>query len=172
MQIHQLRDVFSPGGLPSITYVGRDHLQLEQRIQRAVDRGFAFNVVTGPTKSGKSVLCHRVLDATKLVTMEGGQISNIDDFWQQLAHRLEIAAGLTKTKKEGESFSGEVNAGWNLGTLLTLKSKAEISSGRDSSRQYVTALKIACMDTLCENKAILLIDDFHYLDGSTQKSVI
>ena len=32
MQILKLREVFAPGGMPSITYVGREHLELEQKI--------------------------------------------------------------------------------------------------------------------------------------------
>ena len=72
MKDYSLKEVFAPGGLPSVTYVGREHLNLEDKIIRAEARGFSFNVITGPTKSGKSVLCHRVLDNKRLVTMEGG----------------------------------------------------------------------------------------------------
>lgn len=168
----KLRDVFAPGGMPSITYVGREHLELEQKINRAVERGFSFNVVTGPTKSGKSVLCHKVLDRNKLVTMEGGQVSDIDDFWQQLAHKLRVAAGLTETDSENEVIGADASVGWKLGALLTLKVKAEVASGRDKSRQYVTALKIACIDAMLASEAILLIYDFHYLEPVVQKAVI
>ena len=168
----KLREVFAPGGMPSVTYVGREHLRLEERILRAVSRGYSFNVVTGPTKSGKSVLCHKVLDKSKLVTLEGGQITSDEDFWDQLAHRMQVAAEVTKTERESESISGEVSAGWNLGGLLSFKTKADIGSGRDSTRQYVTALKIACIDAMLDNNAILLIDDFHYLDSGVQKNII
>ncbi len=102
MKFYELKDVFAPGGMPSVTYVGREHLELEAKIERAVARGFSFNVVTGPTKSGKSVLCHRVLDAKRLVTMEGGQVSSSSEFWEQLAHRLKVAAGVTEIEKTSE----------------------------------------------------------------------
>lgn len=169
---YELKEVFAPGGMPSVTYVGREHLQLEDKIERAVARGFSFNVITGPTKSGKSVLCHKVLDRARLVTMEGGQASDATEFWEQLSHRLRIAAGVTETDKESEVLGGEISAGWKLGALLTLKSKAELNSGRDKARQYQTALKIACIDAMLNSNAILLIDDFHYLDQPTQKEVI
>jgi hypothetical protein len=172
MKKYQLREVFAPGGMPSVTYVGRDHLKLEDKIKRALARGFSFNVITGPTKSGKSVLCHKVLDGEKLVTMEGGQVSEPDDFWNQLSHRLRIAAGGTETEKETESVSVGAEAGWNLGGLLRLKAKADIGSGRDNSKQYVTELKVACIDALLNSDAVLLIDDFHYLDTLTQKQII
>ncbi len=172
MKKYKLKEVFAPGGMPSVTYVGREHLELEAKIKRAVARGFSFNVVTGPTKSGKSVLCHRVLNEQKLVTMEGGQVASSEEFWEQLAHRLQVAAGVTETRNQGETIGAKVEAGWNLGTLIKLKSRADISSSRDSARQYQTALKIACIDALLESKAILLIDDFHYLSDAAQKEVI
>lgn len=172
MKTYKMRDVFAPGGMPSVTYVGREHLELEQKIERAVERGYAFNVVTGPTKSGKSVLCHKVLDATKLVTMEGGQVSSADDFWQQLAHKLRVAAGVSESDGQDEKIGAEASAGWNLGGLLSLKAKVDIGSSRESSKQFVTALKIACIDAMIASDAILLIDDFHYLDVDVQKSVI
>lgn len=172
MKHYKLKEVFAPGGMPSVTYVDREHLKLEAKIERAVSRGFSFNVITGPTKSGKSVLCHRVLDPKRLVTMEGGQVSDSKEFWEQLAHRLQVAAGVTETETESESFGGEIEGGWNIGGLLKLKSKVDVGSGRDSSKQYQIALKIACIDALLKSDAILLIDDFHYLSDFVQKEVI
>ena len=141
----KLREVFAPGGMPSVTYVGREHLRLEERITRAVARAYSFNVVTGPTKSGKSVLCHKVLDKSKLVTLEGGQITSDEDFWDQLAHRMQVAAGVTKTERESEVISGEVSAGWNLGGLLKLKARADVGSGRDSTKSALILLSCACL---------------------------
>src|SRR5262249_28737359 len=96
----RLRDVFTPGGLPSVTYVSRDHLELEKKLSDALARGFAFTVVTGPTKSGKSVLCRRVLETSPLVIVEGGQIRSEADFWTHIAYQLNIASGATKTRTE------------------------------------------------------------------------
>lgn len=172
MKHYQLKEVFAPGGMPSVTYVGREHLALEAKIERAVARGFSFNVVTGPTKSGKSVLCHRVLDKQKLVTMEGGQVANADEFWSQLAHRLRVAAGFSERESESDTAAVEAEGGWNIGGLLKLKGKLEAGSSRENSRQYSVALKIACIDALLNSNAIILVDDFHYLDEKTQKEVI
>jgi len=169
---YKLKEVFAAGGVPSVTYVGREHLQLEAKIERALARGYAFNVVTGPTKSGKSVLCHKVLDATRLVTMEGGQVSNSGEFWEQLSHRLQIAAGVTETEKDGVTLTGEAETGWNIGALLKLRIKSDINIANEKTKDYKFALKIACIDALVQSQAVLLVDDFHYLDQSTQKEVI
>src|SRR6266851_286567 len=94
----QLREVFTPGGLPSVTYISRDHLELEKKVGEGLARGFAFVVVTGPTKSGKSVLCNKVLDAHKLVSLEGGLIRSETDFWAHIASKLNIASGSSRSE--------------------------------------------------------------------------
>jgi hypothetical protein len=46
----RLRDVFTPGGQPDVTYVGREHLKLESTLDTAIEQGYALIVVTGATK--------------------------------------------------------------------------------------------------------------------------
>lgn len=116
-----LSDVFTPGGLPSITYVSRDHLELEKELSDAIARGFAFIVVTGPTKSGKTVLCRRVLERDPLIVVEGGQIRTEADFWSNITHQLSIAAQTTRSRGEtaGTSVTGE--AGGSLAGFFKQK---------------------------------------------------
>jgi hypothetical protein len=51
-----MRAVFVPGGLPKHTYVPRSNLRLEEQLRAATDNLCKLVTVTGPTKSGKSVL--------------------------------------------------------------------------------------------------------------------
>lgn len=165
---YQLKEVFTPGGMPDVTYVGREHLELEKKIQRAVQRGYAINVVTGPTKSGKSVLCHRVLGQSKLVAVEGGQIRSEDELWEHVAHQLRVA----DTESESHSDTATVSAGWNLGALLGLNVGAEAGTQVASAKSYRNQLKLACIQALSANAATLLVDDFHYLSKKMQLEVI
>ena len=69
-----LKKVFTPGGQPSITYVGREHLKLEDAVREPLVKGYSINVVTGPTKSGKTVLCRHVLsELGQSCTIEGAK---------------------------------------------------------------------------------------------------
>ena len=168
----ELKQVFTPGGVPSVTYVDRQHLKLEDRIRNAVTRGFAFNVVTGATKSGKSVLCHRALASHRMVTIEGGLVASEAEFWQMIAHQLDLAESATKALKTGEKFGTEANAGIDFGIKAGGKATSETSSDRTTSVTYASAAKLACIDALLKEKAVLLVDDFHYVEPSIQKSVI
>ena len=57
----KMRQVFIPGGQPSITYVDRDHLGIERSLVKAIKLPSTIVSLTGPTKSGKTVLCTSVL---------------------------------------------------------------------------------------------------------------
>ena len=57
----QTKQVFTPGGQPTVTYIDRAHLGLESALKRAMARGFSIISVTGQTKSGKTVLCRKVV---------------------------------------------------------------------------------------------------------------
>jgi hypothetical protein len=169
---YTLKEVFTPGGLPSVTYVDREHLDLERKIKRAVSRGYAINVVTGPTKSGKSVLCHRVLGSVNLIAIEGGQVQSEDEFWQLVAHKMQVAATEKSSTSRGSKASVTGSAGWKLGALLTLGSSLEANNTTISEKTLVKSLKIACIDAMINSEAVLLVDDFHYVDPSIQKTII
>lgn len=174
MQNYRLRDVFTPGGLPSVTYVGREHLDLEGKISRARAKGYAFNVVTGPTKSGKSVLCHKVLDDSPLIVIEGGQVKTEDQFWQQIAYKLNIASAASKGRADTATVTatGEISGGIP-GLLGGKGSGAFADAAQDSSSlTYTNVPIIASLDKMIKEEIALLVDDFHYLDQSVQKSVI
>jgi predicted ATP-dependent Lon-type protease len=82
--------VFVAGGMPTDTYVHRRHLGLEDRLRSELFSGYQIVCVTGPTKSGKSVLCKAILADKKSIWLHGGQISDETEFWQQAASKLQV----------------------------------------------------------------------------------
>ena len=79
MKVVPLNHVFV-GGLPTYTYVSRQHLQLERQLKRAIAKPHAFASVTGTSKSGKTVLCRATLGDSQFVWLESGQIASVDEF--------------------------------------------------------------------------------------------
>ena len=173
--IYQLNEVFTPGGLPSVTYVGREHLDLERKIARALAKGFAFNVVTGPTKSGKSVLCRKVLGGQKLVLVEGGQVKSEEDFWSHVAYQLNIANEASRTAQSGaqSGLSGEVSLTVPGGGPGAKVGASIVGSGQQSSTvKYENVLMLASLRALKDAGAALLVDDFHYIATDVQRRLI
>ena len=56
----KMTKVFTPGGFPTVTYIVRKEKQLEERVSAAKDFLAKLVVVTGATKSGKTVLVDKV----------------------------------------------------------------------------------------------------------------
>ncbi|WP_404334672.1 hypothetical protein AB2M62_13935 [Sphingomonas sp. MMS12-HWE2-04] len=171
----RLRDVFTPGGQPSITYVSRDHLNLERRVKQALAKGFSINVVTGPTKSGKTVLCNHVLaQSGESISVEGGQIRTENDFWSQIAHLLQV--GSSRTRTESGTITDQASAGGKVSipAVLELNASGSKSGARTTQRAvtYTMNPQRAALDALLHNNISLLVDDFHYIPQDAQRGII
>ncbi|WP_370309466.1 hypothetical protein [Sphingobium abikonense] len=171
----KLREVFTPGGQPSVTYVSRDHLNLERRVKQAIAKGFSINVVTGPTKSGKTVLCNHVLSQSgQSISIEGGQIRTEADFWAQIVHLLDL--GRERTRMEAGTLAGTVSAGASGGIpkVFELNTSGSKGSTRTTQRSitYNVNPQRAALDALVEQDISLLVDDFHYIPQDAQKGII
>lgn len=169
-----LRQVFTPGGQPSVTYVSRDHLGLEQRVKEALMRGYSINVVTGPTKSGKTVLCNHVLgQAGASITIEGGQVRGERDFWEQIVHALDLGAQRVRREVASANDNVEGTASASFAGVGASGKKGR-SDQRSSERSitYNVNSQRAALEALVSDNVSLLVDDFHYIDKETQRSVI
>lgn len=155
-----LKDVFVAGGLPNLTYVDRKHLNLEKNLRAELTEGYKIIAVTGPTKSGKTVLCKKVIREDHAIWIDAGQIEKSDDFWGALLGALEMPT--EKIEKEDESFSA------GLRSLFTLK--AEIASGR--SVKFAAPSKKEILTLMRERGFALIVDDFHYLSDVMQTEVV
>lgn len=169
-----LRDVFTPGGLPSVTYVSREHLQLEKKLHDALARGYAFNVVTGPTKSGKSVLCKRVLSGQGVIVIEGGQIRSEADFWLHAAYKLNVPN--TASKSDAQTSTTTTNAEGSGGIPGIIQGKGGLSQAEatqlSSGLTYSNVLVLAVIRKLVDSKVSILVDDFHYIPHDAQGAII
>lgn len=169
-------DVFVPGGLPTYTYNPRESRQLERSIQESTTN-FKLLIVTGPTKSGKTVLVNKVFPRSENLWIDGGSIGTEDNFWELIVSELggyteeEISNGEDTqytiagvTEVEGNLLLAKVNAGLS-GTVGTT-GKNEYLQRRSMSN------KSKAISLLQEIKVPLIIDDFHYIPKPVQKLIV
>lgn len=169
-------DVFVPGGLPTYTYNPRESRQLERLIQESTSN-FKLLVVTGPTKSGKTVLVNKVFPRNENLWIDGGAIGKEENFWELIVSELggyteeQITNGEDMqftiagvTEAEGNILLAKVNAGLS-GTAGTTE-KTEYLQRRSMSN------KAKAISLLQETKVPLIIDDFHYIPKSVQKLIV
>ncbi len=137
-------------------------------------RGYAINVVTGPTKSGKTVLCNHVLgQAGDSVTIEGGQVRSEADFWEQIVHALELGSQRVRRESGSSNDNAEGSLGISgIGVSASGKRGKSLLRSTERSITYNVNAQRAALDSLLERSVSLLVDDFHYIEKDVQRSII
>src|SRR5450759_1634027 len=92
-------EVFVAGGQPTYTYVERSAEHVELSFARAIATPNQIVSLSGPTKTGKTVLCRRILGDRQFVWIDGGQVKTGDDFWERVAHELNLPSESANTSE-------------------------------------------------------------------------
>ncbi len=165
--------VFVPGGFPTFTYNPRDEHKLEQKIRSASDNLCKLMVVTGATKSGKTVLVDKIYQRSENVWIDGGSVNNESTFWEQVIDQmggyLEVEAGY----QDGTQFKLAGTASASIGVLSgKFDGESAISEQTSTILRRSTSNKSKALQALMQNEVALIVDDFHYIDKQTQKSIV
>ncbi len=165
-------EVFVPGGQPTVTYNPRQDLRLEDRISEYLRSGHQVLSISGPTKSGKTVLVRKVLGENG-IRIPGASITSGDDFWVRLGYHLGVFEDETaqlahqETDLGATSVTGSVAA---AGAEMTRDSSDTVTRGRVQSRRVPGEL--AASNRLRERRTPIIIDDFHYVPRDTQLAIV
>jgi hypothetical protein len=173
----QYQEIFVPGGFPRHTYNPRVELQLEQKLSESTQNLCKLVTVTGQTKSGKTVLASRVFPREQAVWVDGGTVSEEDDFWQSVIAQLDLFQ--SREEESTKEVSSKIGAaGKAEANILVAKGSGEVSAGIESSRgsavKSVQSLssRVVALDGLRLSNIPLVVDDFHYIPREIQGGVI
>jgi hypothetical protein len=170
--------VFVPGGMPDLTYVPRTERDLERRLAEVKDNLCKLVVVTGPTKTGKTVLVRKVLRSdSNLVWIDGGLIKTEEDFWEECLHSVSELHEVERTHETNSTDTNTTNAGLEIGFAGV---KGKVGGGSDqtsgskitSKKVLVGALRSRALRAMGAASATLVIDDFHYLGRPLQGEIV
>ena len=116
MEIHTMTDVFVPGGLPRLTYNPRDEHKLENRLEETKNNLCKLVMVTGLTKSGKTVLTKNIFPRSEVIWVDGGSFTNEDDFWAEINNQLGSFTGISATKSTSNTgtLEGSLEGGGSI----------------------------------------------------------
>ena len=148
-------EVFVAGGQPSVTYVDRQEFHVERNLARAIATPNQIVSVAGPTKTGKTVLCRKVLGQRDYIWVDGGTVSDTGDLWERICSELNIPYERTNSTETEVGGQIGVDAGFTAsGSRLTRT--AQIQTHRIQTMSEAIGV-------LLSEGIILVIDDFHYL---------
>lgn len=168
-------EIFTPGTLPRHTYVSRD--EQERALQRALEVAGYLVAITGPSKSGKTVLCEHVLGEERLVLLAGGGVRDEDDFWSRLRSKLALPVGTAKTTTLSTTaqLSGEGKAGLSIPFIAFGEGKigGTIGDGRSSAttETHTSTDGMSLLRHIRDTGRVVVLDDFHYLPDKVRRSL-
>lgn len=173
----RVTEVFNPGGFPDYTYNPRNKLELEKQFNDYLESGNKLLSLTGPTKSGKTVLCRKIIPKKEGIWISGGDIREEIDFWTSIITQLEVFTDIKTEYASGDSetVTGDAKGGFNViishveGEVSSseTRSKGDLLSFSRSSNQRVVAI-----DALSKQSKPIIIDDFHYIPHTIQVNII
>lgn len=151
-------EVFKPGSFPKYTYVTRKtsdfNFTYELRLKQALNTPGYLTSIIGPSKTGKTVLCEKVIGLQNMVSLTGSDLKNAKDIWEIIASKTEL------------SLEGEYSE------TTTLKGNDINSQSRSvsTSEKYVSS-KDKVIRYFIENNLVLVLDDFHYAPEALQLDI-
>lgn len=150
-------EVFKPGLFPEYTYISRISSEFmfsyEMRLEQALMTPGYLTSIIGPSKTGKTVLCEKVIGIDNIVSITGSDFKKSTDFWSILAIKV------------GLSLEGEYS---NINTHRENIDNTNIQIKSSTSREKYISNKDLVIDYFKRNNLVLVLDDFHYASEELQ----
>lgn len=158
-------DVFVAGGQPTITYVDRQELHVERNLARALATPNQIVSVAGPTKTGKTVLCKKMLGKREYIWIDGGQVKDAAGLWEKIASELNVP--IERSKESGTEYTveGEVDA------VVITATGSRLSSSTAGETHQVDGMAES-LQAMQLRRIVLVIDDFHYIDAEARTEIV
>ena len=170
-------EVFVPGAYPEHTYVEREGDQLENTLRDALNTPGQVISLSGPSKSGKTVLIEKVVGKDLLISLSGASLTSADQVWEKALDWMGTPTSESRTTSEGTKIGAEV--GGKGGYSIPFLAKAEVSATAKGEKSSETASVYVSDRTglpqvvkeIGNSDFVVLIDDFHYMPRDVQPAV-
>jgi hypothetical protein len=169
--------VFTPNDVPTFTYVERASRNLEQRLREAFSVPKMVISLSGPSKSGKTVLVNKVIDPNNLIPLTGSTIRSPDELWSNALAWMEAPTARTEKSSSTITFSAEAQAEGKAGIPVLLEGKAGGKAGAaqgktsETSRSYTAGGLQQVVKEIAGSNFVLFVDDFHYIPKEVQTEI-
>ncbi|GAA4411466.1 hypothetical protein GCM10023168_32380 [Fodinibacter luteus] len=173
VEIRQVGEVFTPGRIPEFTYNPRDEKDVEGTIRRFLQNRGAALTVSGPTKSGKTVVVDRLLPRDSALWVSGGDLRELDDLWMRVCEFLDLYDQVEWSTSKGSGFRGSINARLGTsGTGLGAEFGSDASRGTSFKGMARRPLAAVARDALADLEVPVVIDDFHYVPDALKLDLV
>jgi hypothetical protein len=177
VEIYETTNVFTPGDFPTHTYVAVDESRNENSLRKALATPGMVASLSGPSKSGKTVLVRRVAGgANSVIRVSGAEVRTANDLWHAVLDRLGTPDVLTQEQSSTKGVSGGANVSVPLSSspgapTLDIHGSASAQSKYKSTAEFNRKGMQYAIELLRSRNLVLLVDDFHYMTHDTQTQV-
>ena len=170
-------EVFTPNDVPTFTYVDRSEHKFEDRLREAFTVPKMIISLSGPSKSGKTVLVNKVVEKDNLITVSGASIKSAADLWTRVLAWME--GPVSRTETAGRSLKTDVAAkgGGEIGIPLVVKGKAEaeVRLGGERATSTTETFTLSGLPQVVKDiggsNYTVFVDDFHYIPKDVQAEI-
>lgn len=169
-------DVFTPGAFPEHTYVARGEEDLEEKLRFALRTKGQIVSLSGPSKSGKTVLVEKVVGKDALVPVVGAGVREPEQIWTRVLDWMDLpieragnaVSTLQTSARAGAKAAGSavVVSGEATGHLQTGMTKVTGTAEKKVRRGLEQVV-----DEVGGSDFVVLVDDFHYMPRDVQVEV-
>jgi hypothetical protein len=169
--------VFTPTDVPTITYVERMDRNYEKELRQAFTIPKMIVSISGPSKSGKTVLVSKVVTKDNLIHIYGATIKTASDLWSNVLAWM--GGPVEITEASGSKAGGNISAtaGGKIGVPLLAQGKLDVQGSATAESNSSVAKKIALssLDQIVKDIGgsdfVVFIDNFHYIDRSVRDEI-
>ncbi len=170
-------EVFTPNDVPTHTYVDRAEHKFEQKLKDAFSIPKMVISLSGPSKTGKTVLVNKVVESDNLIPVSGASIKSADDLWGKVLAWMEGPISRTEKTEYGGKIEVGGKAGGEAGIPFVAKGKAE-AEGKIGAELKKSTEKVfghgglqQVIKDIAGSEYTVFIDDFHYIPEGEQEGI-
>ncbi|MER2510093.1 MAG: hypothetical protein ABTQ27_15245 [Amaricoccus sp.] len=173
----KLTEIFTPNEQPTVTYVRREQRGLEDQLRSAIETPKMVVSLSGPSKTGKTVLLKSILMEDDLIYLRGAYIKSVDDFWSSILSWFETPS--SEVTATSTSIGGAISAtaGGEVGIPFVAKGKTEVEgtgtyasvTGVQKTRYIDPAKQV--VKEISGSSFTVLLDDYHYMTETLQSEI-
>jgi hypothetical protein len=167
-------EVFTPNDYPSHTYVERGGAELERSLRNALQTPKAVVSVSGPSKSGKTVLIERAVTKDNLIVVSGAEIRAPEDIWNRILDWMGSPSSRTDQSTEtiADQVSGKMSGGVDIPLVVKIGGEGGYQR-TDTTATATTATSsrgglVQVQLEIAGSDFVVLVDDFHYMPRDVQ----
>lgn len=176
-EVLKATEVFVPTAFPTLTYVNRADEKHENAVRDASDTPNTVISVSGPSKTGKTVLIQKTLGEDNIIPIYGAQIAQADDVWSAILNWIEAPSTISVSDTSADSITPEAGLSSEIGISGFAKVGGKVGVASTSTKSAMTGQVrqnnglAAVSREIAKSDFTVFLDDFHYIPRELQEDV-